>query len=242
MQSAKLASLGRIAASIAHEINNPLAGILTFARLLLRTLGEGELDAETRQGSLRQLRLVERETERCTQIVRQLLDFARQRPLEPRPMSVNAALEEALTLVGHQIQLKEIALEKQLAETPSISGDFGQLRQAFLNVLLNACDAMSAGGRLRVAAGMLPDARSVRVDIEDTGVGIPTEDLERILDPFFTTKERGTGLGLSVVYGIVERHGGRLEVQSEVGRGTCVRIVLPASPVAGGAGAGGANG
>jgi two-component system NtrC family sensor kinase len=226
LQAAKLASLGRIAASIAHEINNPLAGILTFARLMLRTLGEGELDAEARENQ-RNLRLIERETERCTRIVRQLLDFARQRPLELKTISVNLVLEEALALVAHQLQLKAIVLERRIAEVPAITGDFGQLRQAFLNVVLNACDAMASAGRLVVSAQFAAAGRAIEVVVEDTGSGISPENLEHIFDPFFTTKEKGTGLGLSVVYGIVDRHGGTLDVRSEVGKGTTVTITLP---------------
>jgi two-component system NtrC family sensor kinase len=229
VQSAKLASLGRIAASIAHEINNPLTGILTFARLLLRTLPENVPDAAAREKCLANLRLVERETQRCSEIVRQLLDFARQRPLTLAPLDVNAPLREALALLRHQLELKGVALEQRLAPGLEIEGDFGQLRQAFVNVILNACDALATGGRLSVETRALPDAKRVEVVIEDGGAGIAREHLEHIFDPFFTTKEKGTGLGLSVVYGIVDRHGGRLEVTSEPGRGTRVAIRLPAA-------------
>jgi two-component system NtrC family sensor kinase len=226
VQSAKLASLGRLAASIAHEINNPLAGILTYARLLLRTLAEDSLDGAARGECLRNLGLVEREARRCTQIVANLLDFARQRPLDSKPMSVEAALEEALSLLQHQLQLKSVVLEKAFAGVPPIGGDFGQLRQAFVNVLLNACDAMEKGGRLTVET-RATDGPTIEVSVQDTGAGIAPEHLQQIFDPFFTTKQKGTGLGLSVVHGIVERHGGRLEVQSELGRGTRLTIVLP---------------
>ena len=229
VQSAKMASLGRLAASVAHEINNPLAGILTFARLLLRTIGEGELDKAQREACLRNLRLVERETQRCTQIVRNLLDFARQQPLLLQSVDVNAVVDEALSLVKHQLGLKQVRLETRLGDAPAIRGDFGQLRQALVNVVVNACDAMGAGGRLLVATRALAQPPAAEVVVEDEGAGIAREDLEHIFDPFFTTKQKGTGLGLSVVYGIVERHGGHIEVKSEVGRGTRIVITLPAA-------------
>jgi two-component system NtrC family sensor kinase len=227
VQAAKLASLGRLAASIAHEINNPLTGILTFARLMLRRLEAGELDAPGRDACLRELRLMERETQRCTRIVSDLLDFARQRPLALQRMSVERAVDEALSLLQHQLELKGLVLDKRLGQTPEIDADFGQLRQAFVNLFLNACDAMGTGGRLTVETRALP--QGVVIVVEDTGVGIEPEHLERIFDPFFTTKQKGTGLGLSVVHGIVERHGGRLAVRSELGRGTRFEITLPAA-------------
>ncbi len=225
LQGEKLASLGRLAASIAHEINNPLAGILTFAKLLIRDLEDGSQDPAARDQSLRNLRLVEREAGRCTAIVRNLLDFARERPLNLSEVNLNQAVNEALSLVDHQLTLRGITLDKRLEPLPPISADFGQLRQALVNVILNAADAMSAGGLLTISSRTNPEG--VELVVADVGVGIPPEHLARIFDPFFSTKDKGTGLGLSVVYGIVERHGGRLEVKSELGKGTSVRIRLP---------------
>jgi two-component system NtrC family sensor kinase len=227
LRSEKLASLGRLAASIAHEINNPLSGILTFAKLLIRTLEDGAEDQDAKDQCLKNLRLVERETARCTAIVRNLLDFARERPLTLTGVDLNQVLSEALSLLEHQLALRGVSLDKHLEPLPAIQADFGQLRQALVNVVLNAADAMSAGGQLAVSSGA--DAEGVEVVVTDTGVGIPPEHLARIFDPFFSTKNKGTGLGLSVVYGIVERHGGRLEVKSEVGQGTTVRMRLPLS-------------
>jgi two-component system NtrC family sensor kinase len=226
VNAAKLASLGRLAASIAHEINNPLAGILTFARLMLRELEEGELPDEQRDRYLKNLRLIERETQRCTTIVRNLLDFARQRPLTLTEADVNGVIEEALSLVGHQIELKGVALDKQLGSLAPIKADFGQIRQAFINIILNACDAMQPGGRLTIRTQPTP-AGGVEVAFTDSGSGITAENLSHIFDPFFTTKSKGTGLGLSVVYGIIERHGGTLEADSQPGQGTTMRIRLP---------------
>jgi two-component system NtrC family sensor kinase len=228
VQTEKLSSLGRLAASVAHEINNPLAGILTFAKLLVRSLEEGPPDDAVRAKLVRNLKLIEQETQRCTAIVRGLLDFARERPLDLANVDVNVAVGEALFLVRNQIALQNITLEHTRGDLPAIQADLGQIRQALLNIIINACDAMPNGGTLKVATVPAADG-SVDVRIADTGVGISPDHLKRVLDPFFTTKEKGTGLGLSVVYGIIERHGGSLRIDSTVGEGTTVTITLPAA-------------
>jgi two-component system NtrC family sensor kinase len=227
VQSEKLSSLGKLAASIAHEINNPLSGILVYAKLLIRLQEEGDTSEKARASALKDLRLVQRETERCSAIVRNLLDFARQRPLALKQIDVIGAVGEALSLVEHQMSMQGVTLEKQLHGPAMVEADFGQLRQAFLNIALNASDAMAKGGRLTVSSRFVQGARAIEITFEDTGVGIPPDHLSKILDPFFTTKEKGTGLGLSVVYGIVERHKGKLDIQSQVGKGTRVTIRLP---------------
>jgi two-component system NtrC family sensor kinase len=227
VQSEKLSSLGKLAASIAHEINNPLSGILVYAKLLIRLQEEGDASEKARASALKNLRLVQRETERCSAIVRNLLDFARQRPLALKQIDVIGAVGEALSLVEHQMSMQGVTLEKHLHGPAMIEADFGQLRQAFLNIALNASDAMAKGGKLTVSSRFVQGARAIEIIFEDTGVGIPPDHLSKILDPFFTTKEKGTGLGLSVVYGIVERHKGKLDIQSRVGKGTRVTIRLP---------------
>ena len=226
IQTEKLSSLGRLSASIAHEINNPLAGILTTAKLVIRTL-EDRTDDPKGPWIVKQLGLVRRETERCTAIVRNLLGFARERPLTLTDADVNAALDEALFLVHNQIVLQNIVLEREFAPVPAVRADLGQLRQAFADIIINACDAMPNGGTLRVRSRVVAEDDALEVSIVDTGVGIPREQLSKVLDPFFTTKEKGTGLGLSVVYGVVERHCGRLFIDSEPGAGTTVTIRLP---------------
>ena len=232
IQSEKMSSLGKLAASVAHEINNPLAGILTYAKLLIRMHEEGELTEKMRETCTRNLRLVQRETERCSAIVRNLLDFARQRPPSLKEVDVSAVVEEALSLLAHRLQMQNVTLAKDLPPMPFVKADFGQLRQSFVNIALNACEAMATGGSLAVTSRAV--GSMVEVRMTDTGPGIEPELLPRILDPFFTTKEKGTGLGLSVVYGIIERHGGTLDIDSKVGEGTTVIVRLPAAAASSG--------
>ncbi len=225
VRAEKMSSLGKLAASVAHEINNPLAGILTFAKLVSRILAEGPPDDARRAVLQKNLALIERETQRCSAIVRNLLSFARERAIQPRPMDPRAAIEEALSLLATEARTHGIEVERDLQAVPHVLADAGQLRQAFLNIAINACDAMGASGRLRVTTRASDEA--VEIAFSDTGPGIPPERLPHIFDPFFTTKDKGTGLGLSVVYGIVDRHGGVVDVASEVGRGTTFTIRLP---------------
>ncbi len=225
VQSEKMSSLGKLAASVAHEINNPLAGILTYAKLLIRMHEEGELTEKARESCTRNLRLIQRETERCSAIVRNLLDFARQRPPSLKQLDVSTVVEEALSLLSHRLMMQNVTLQKDLPPMPLIKADFGQLRQSFVNIALNACEAMSKGGTLTVSSRVV--GTTIEVTIADTGPGILPENLTHILDPFFTTKEKGTGLGLSVVYGIIDRHGGTIDIESEVGKGTAVYVRLP---------------
>jgi two-component system NtrC family sensor kinase len=247
IQTEKLASLGKLSASIAHEINNPLSGILTYAKLLSRKFRMGPPDAEGVQAALQQLGLVERETQRCCSIVRNLLDFARLREPSFQAVDVGAVIVEALSLLENRLAIQNVEVARELAPVPTVRADFGQLRQAFVNILMNACEAMPKGGTLRVVArevslpgdggrGPLsptgksgPPTRFAEIAISDTGSGIPPVHLSKIFDPFFTTKEKGTGLGLSVVYGIVEKHGGKITVDSRVGQGTTVTVCLPAA-------------
>lgn len=234
IQNEKMVSLGKLSASIAHEINNPLSGILTYAKLVIRKFAGGARDEETVASAVQSLALVERETERCITIVRSLLDFARQRDPAFEQVDVNAVILEALSLLTNRIALDGTSLEKALADVPRIRADFGQLRQALLNTMLNACQAMEKEpGTLSVSSRSLPEQRSVEIRISDTGVGIPPEHLSSIFDPFFTTKKKGTGLGLSVVYGIIDRHGGFVDIESEVGKGTSVQIRLPVAGAVG---------
>jgi two-component system NtrC family sensor kinase len=246
VQTEKMASLGRLCASIAHEINNHLAGILTYAKLIGRRLRAGPARADEIATAVQQLAAVEREAQRCTAIVRNLLDFAQQREPAFAAVDVRALLEEAAASVANRIAAQGIEVLRQAAPVPPVRADAGQLRQAIVNVIVNACDAMPDGGQLRLAvraasgtdaaAGApTPEreqtghgAATVEIQIADRGPGIPAEHLSRIFDPFFTTKEQGVGLGLSVVYGIMEKHGGKIAVESRAGDGTTVTLRLPA--------------
>jgi two-component system NtrC family sensor kinase len=233
VRNEKLSSLGKLAASIAHEINNPLAGILTFAKLLVRTLDAGTPDDPTRKTLVKNLHLVEREAERCTAIVRNLLDFARERPLAVADVDPAGVVEEALQLLANQLAIQNVRVERNSQPLPRVEGDFGQLRQAFVNVIMNACEAMALGGTLTIDSSVLEGGQGIEIAFTDTGPGIPAEIMTHVFDPFFTTKAKGTGLGLSVVYGIVERHGGRIDLKSEEGKGTRIAIRLPVGHVDG---------
>jgi two-component system NtrC family sensor kinase len=245
VQKEKLASLGRLSASIAHEINNPLAGILTYVKLISRRLRTGSTGSEGIATAVQQLAVVERETQRCTAIVRNLLDFARQRGPAFKDVDVSAVLEEAIALVANRMTLQGIEIVRELTPVPPVRADSGQLRQAVVNLLINACDAMPNGGRVCLATRPVEGAETgdaahagegnsaaqratyIEIQVKDQGQGIRPEHLPMIFDPFFTTKEKGTGLGLSVVYGIMEKHGGKIEVDSRVGQGTTITLRLP---------------
>ena len=223
MQSEKLASLGRLASGVAHEINSPLTGILTFSHLLMRKLkGNPELQQE--------LELIVKETTRVSTIVRGLLDFARESKPQKRPCNVNELVLHTFSLLQHQSAFHDIRVQKNLdPRIPLILLDSNQIQQVFMNILLNAADAMTAGGTLTVTTLINPGDSFLQIRFADTGCGIAEQDINRIFDPFFTTKaeKKGTGLGLAVSYGIVDRHNGKIEVQSEEGKGTTFNIKLP---------------
>ncbi|MBK9516846.1 MAG: HAMP domain-containing protein [Anaeromyxobacter sp.] len=234
VRTERLASVGKLAASIAHEINNPISGIMTFARLISRTLEAGVPDEATRRTLLRNLALVQRESERCSDIVRNLLDFAHERPLLEDDLSVNAVVEDALHLVASQFTIQGTRVVKRLAELPRTRGDFAQLRQACVNLLMNAAEAMPFEGTLTVETALAEDGAAVEIAVADTGPGIPAEQQGRVFDPFFSTKEKASGLGLSVVHGILTHHGGSVRLVSQPGQGTRVILRLPVSRREGG--------
>ena len=221
MKSERLAMIGRLAAGVAHEINNPLTGVLTFSHLLREKENLDEQDKED-------LDLIINETTRVGEIVRGLLDFARERAVEKEPLDVNDAVQQAVRLLGNRKAFQQVVVNEDLAgNLPRVAGDMNQLQQVLLNLSFNACAAMPNGGALTIGTS-LRDGR-VLVRVADTGCGIKTEHLDRIFEPFFSTKPvgEGTGLGLSISYGIVQQHGGDLKVESEEGKGTTFTIVLP---------------
>ncbi|GAB6907935.1 PAS/PAC sensor hybrid histidine kinase [Desulfosarcina cetonica] len=229
----KMMSLGRLAASVAHEINNPLAGILNYVRLMLRTLQKGPLPAGKQAQFVEYLSLVETETDRCAKIVSSLLTFSRKSPITTGPVAMDEVLSRSIVLAGHRLELAKISLQAHVADDlPPIEGDANQLQQCLLNLIFNAIDAMPDGGTLTLSAGVDKPAGVLRLTVEDTGHGIPPEDMGHIFEPFFSTKPEGTGigLGLATTYGIIERHRGTLSVESTPGRGTVFTIRLPLSP------------
>lgn len=236
----KLASVGQLAAGIAHELNNPLTGVLTFTSLLRKKLPDSSQDAED-------LDLVIRETKRCASIIRRLLDFAREKVPVKGFFNLNQLIEETVRLVEHPALLKKIEILMQLdADLPQIWGDADLIKQVMLNMIVNAEQAIEGQGSIIVESRrhIAPATKTgiealpmVEIAIKDTGCGIPEANLQRIFDPFFTSKEvgRGTGLGLSVSYGIIKAHEGQIKVESTVGAGTTFRIYLPILPPSGGA-------
>ncbi|MHB1191816.1 MAG: sensor histidine kinase [Longimicrobiales bacterium] len=224
----KMASLGKLSATVAHELNNPLSGILTYARLVERELGEQPLDEGVRGELARYLAVVQQESTRCGAIVKNLLVFARREGGEMAFTDLNEIVDRSLMLVRHHMEMGGVTLQARLLEVdPLVFGVAGELQQALVALFVNAVEAMKKGGELRVR--MWGDAVQVGIDIEDTGTGIPAEVLPNIFEPFFSTKEKesGVGLGLAVVYGIIHRHKGIIGVESEVGKGAVFHIVLP---------------
>jgi two-component system NtrC family sensor kinase len=229
LQSEKQASIGKLAGGVAHEINNPLTGIFTFTHMLLRRQDIPE-DVRT------DLETIGQETERVRKIVKGLLDFSRQTELDREPTDVNRLVRSTLSLVENQALIKGVSLHFEPGEgLPMITLDRNQMQSVLLNIVINALDATDPGGSITVTSGMgvstsHPGQNGIEILCTDTGCGIPSENLNKLFDPFFTTKEvgHGTGLGLSVSYGIVERHGGTIWVQSKVGKGSTFKIWLPA--------------
>lgn len=221
VQADKLSSIGLLAAGVAHEVNTPLAVISTYAQMLAKQISGDEQKS-------RLLEKIAKQTFRASEIVNSLLNFSRTSPTEYEEVDLNRVVRETLTLIEHQLQKAGVTVDLALAERiPAIKGNPGKLQQVFLNLFLNARDAMEGGGTLRVRS--LNGESRVRVEIGDSGQGIKPEHLKRIYDPFFTTKgaRKGTGLGLAVTYGIVKEHGGDIEVTSAPGAGTRFRLDFP---------------
>jgi PAS domain S-box-containing protein len=232
-RSQRLASIGRLAAEIAHEMNNPLTSVLTFCKLANNILQQEPFPTQ-RASELRDyMSYLNSETERCANISRNLLDFSRQSEIEIRENDIHEILDKTLTILRHRAGMDEIEIHTVYAqELPFLSCDFKRLQQAFVNVLWNAIEAMPEGGKLTVATRFHQGKDRIEIRISDTGAGIPEEDVERIFEPFYTTKAegKGVGLGLSVAYGIIRQHRGEIHFQSEVGEGTHVTIYLPPGP------------
>jgi two-component system, NtrC family, sensor kinase len=234
LNSEKMASIGKLAATVAHEINNPLFGILTYARLVLRELLKHEIPG--RDELAEQLQTIERESKRCGELVKNLLTFSRQAPSHREPNDLNVIVHRAVLLVQHKLAMQNIDLVENLAEgLPQVDCDANQIQQVILVLMVNAGEAMAKGGKLQVTTEFDEGAEQGAVRVKDTGSGIPQEVLPHIFDPFFTTKEdqNRTGLGLAVAHSIVEQHAGEISVRSTPGEGTEFRVALPASAAVG---------
>jgi hypothetical protein len=230
VQADKLSSIGLLAAGVAHEVNTPLAVISSYAQMLAKQVAEDDQKS-------RILEKIARQTFRASEIVNSLLNFSRTSTTELVEVQLNRVIQETLSLLEHQLKKTSIQVSTNLdPNLEAVRGNPGKLQQVFLNLILNARDAMESGGRLEVTTRTAVrtatggDTDIVVVEVADTGHGIAPEHLSRIYDPFFTTKsaKKGTGLGLSVTYGIIQEHGGAIEAISRAGEGTCFRLEFPA--------------
>jgi two-component system NtrC family sensor kinase len=232
VQMEKMASLGKLSATVAHEINNPLAGILTYARLVERGLSRGTPEDEQRAEMQRHLQTIQQESRRCGDIVKNLLLFARQKAPRLALVHMDEVLERSIKLVRHHLQIADHELVRdEVPPDDELWCDADQIQQATLALLMNAIEAMGGTpGTLRVRIATAKDG--LTVDITDSGCGIPDDVLPHIFEPFFSTKDKesGVGLGLPVVYGIVQRHGGQVDVTTQVGMGTTFSVRLPRRP------------
>ena len=221
LQTAKLSALGRMAAGIAHEINNPLAGILLFSTRMRKKVSE---EGPVKEG----LDVIIRETQRCKGIIQDLLEFSRDQEPEKVLTSINDIVEKALNILGNEFHIHHITLEKHLSsQMPDVPLDVSLMQQVFVNLLINALEAIQDNGKIIVRSYMSPNQKGVRVEIADSGCGIPQDNMPKIFDPFFSTKSNGTGLGLAVSYGIVQKHQGDIQVSSRPGKGTRVTTEIP---------------
>ena len=223
IQSEKLASLGKLAAGIAHEINNPLGGVLIYSHLLLE-------DTDKNSPHYENLKKIVKETSRCKDIVKGLLEFARPKEPEMSLVNINEIVERSLSIMERQALFQNIKIKKSYASNlPRIVVDSAQLQQVFVNIIINAAEAMNGNGILTLSTSLNGDGTFIEIKFSDTGHGIEEEDQKRLFEPFFTTKEvgKGTGLGLAISYSIIQKHQGTIDVKSEVGKGSTFNVRLP---------------
>jgi two-component system NtrC family sensor kinase len=224
----KMASMGKMAAVVAHEVNNPLSGILTYAKLLRKWVGSGQAEHEKREEAMECLELIAAESRRCGDLIKNLLSLSRTAPMNVLSTDPHEVIDRSLLLVRHQLELGGIELQLKLAEDlPRVPCDPAQIEQVLLALIMNAIDAMPRGGTLWIETQLTHD--EVEIKVRDDGAGIAPDVLPQIFEPFMTTKENGhgVGLGLAISRGIVERHNGRIEVESQLGRGTTFTVTLP---------------
>ena len=230
LQIEKMASLGKLSATVAHELNNPMAGILTYSKLIQRKLQKKELSPPERETILKQLKMIETESDRCGKIIKDLLLFSKKQRIEIKPHSLNDIVDMSLQLVSHHLQLNNIEVKKELqTNLPQVNVDENQIKQMLLALFVNAVEAMDENGILIISTHYKEAEKKVYLSVKDNGKGIPEELMPHIFEPFFTTKNavKGFGLGLSVVYGIVQNHHGEIKVDSKINQGTVFTIKLP---------------
>jgi two-component system NtrC family sensor kinase len=226
----KMASIGKMAAVVAHEVNNPLSGILTYAKLLSKWVGTGQTAHEKREEAMQCLDLIAAESRRCGDLIKNLLSLSRTAPMNVQSVDLHAVINRCLMLVRHQLELVGVELQLKLADDlPLVHCDPAQIEQVLLALTMNAIDAMPRGGTLWIETRLSSNKSEIEIIVRDDGAGIAPDVLAHMFEPFLTTKEsgRGVGLGLAISRGIVERHNGRIEVESEVGRGTTFTVTLP---------------
>ena len=225
----RIASLGKLSSSVAHEINNPLSGVLTYTKLVHKRILKLDLDEDEKSTMSKYLRVVEEETKRCGDIVKGLLDFSRSDKLDFKPYHLHRLLKETYNLIEHQMKIENITFQTDFSATKDlILCNGNQVKQAGIAILLNASEAVFENGIILIKTSN-PDGNHIKVEITDNGQGIAPEDIPHIFEPFFSTKEKasGIGLGLAIVHGIVQNHNGKIDVDSELGKGTTLSITLP---------------
>jgi two-component system NtrC family sensor kinase len=237
IQVEKMAAVGQLAAGVAHELNNPLGGILGYSQFALEKINQKPLcqfSPEDNNSFLQYLTDIEKQTKKCRTIIQSLLKFSRASTREEFELiNINQVLKETFVFTHHQIVKNKVDLVQELTEPlPQIAGHPSQLQQVFTNLVLNAVQAMTEGGTLRVTSKMRKASREIEISFADTGIGIAQENLNKVFEPFFTTKKvgEGTGLGLSVSYGLIKDHGGEIRVESQKNQGTTFIVILPIHP------------
>lgn len=224
----KMAAMGELSAMVAHEINNPLSGILSYAKLSSRYLAREYIDSQILESVKKNLTFISNETKRCGNIVKNLLLFARKTSGDFKEEHVNKIIDDSIQVIDHSIKMKELVLVKELDEQDdAIHCDASGIQQIMVALIINAIEATSRGGKITVSTDCHTEQDRIRIMVADDGKGIPEEVLPHIFEPFFSTKVKSTGLGLSVVYGIVEQHSGTINVESKINQGTTFTVVLP---------------
>jgi two-component system NtrC family sensor kinase len=225
----RIASLGKLSSSVAHELNNPLSGILVYTKLIHKQLSNPDLSQSKKETILKQLTLIETETKRCGDIVKGLLDFSRSEQQGFEEQHIHPVLQECYELMLHSIKISNIRFTINLtAVSDMVLCSANQIKQACVAIIVNASEAIHENGEISITTSN-PDKSSIRIEISDNGIGISPDDIPHIFEPFFSTKRdaSGIGLGLSIVHGIIKSHNGKINVKSDPGRGTTMSVILP---------------